>query len=295
MVETKSYRPRFVRSKKQDAPVFRVQERDIEILQLLADYRFLETPQILALTGRGYRNLQRRLQYMFHAGLVDRPPRQQDYLWAPRPMVYALGDKGADLLAERLQVERGKVAWQEKNRQVGLPFVDHTLMTSNFRATLTLATKAARGVELVDWRQGTELTDRVQVDGEWFPIVPDGFFTLKVGDKKSPVRHFFLESDRSTMDHKRFFRKVFGYWQWYKSGGHTQKLGIPHFRVLTLTISEQRRDNLRVLTRGADDRKKGSEMFLFACEKDFSLEDPATILGSIAQCPKDATWHSLIE
>ena len=279
---------RFVRNP--NPKPFRLQTRDIEILTLLAEYRFLTTYQILALQPRGIRNLRRRLQYMFHAGLVDRPTKQHDFLKPPGPMVYALGNKGADVLAETLEVDRGKVNWQTKNREVGLHYIDHTLMVSNFRATLTLALKPLQEANLISWGQGPELKVTALVDGQRVAIVPDGFFTVQ---GKGPL-HYFLEADRSTMTSKRFLRKMRAYWRWWKDGGHQNKFGISRFRVLTLTISEKRKENLRKLATRADDRQQGSPMFLFACEKNFRLEQPEAILQAIWQTPVDDKWHSIL-
>jgi len=56
-------------------------------------------------------------------------------------MVYALGDKGADLLAEKFGIDRGKIKWNEKNKEVKDRHIQHTLMISNFRICLELALK----------------------------------------------------------------------------------------------------------------------------------------------------------
>ena len=269
---------------------FRMQERDIQLLQLLADYRFLDTHQIASLQPRGLRNLRRRLQYLFHAGLVDRPPRQHDFLKPPMPLVYGLANKGADTLAEVLQIDRGKIDWQTKNKEAGLPYIDHTLMIADFRATLTLAMQSLDRSRLLTWKQGPDLKATVKVKGHTMAVVPDGFFAL---ESKGHLQHFFLEADRSTMTTRRFFRKLRAYWLWWRTGGHQRKFGISRFRVLTLTTSEKRKENLRKLARDADDERRGSPMFLFACNKSFSIEDPQTILHPIWQSPGDGGWHSI--
>ena len=71
-----------------------LQPQDMEILAHLAEHRFLDTYQIHALQPRSLRNLRLRLQYLFHDGLVDRPPRQHNMLLPQTPMVYALGKRG---------------------------------------------------------------------------------------------------------------------------------------------------------------------------------------------------------
>jgi hypothetical protein len=261
------------------------------MLRLLADYRFLNTYQILAMQPRGLRNLRRRLQYLFHAGLVDRPPRQHDFLQPPGPVVYGLGNKGAEVLARALDVERCKVDWQTKNRESGLPYIEHTLMISRFRSTLSLALGSIKDANITNWQQGPQLKAEVKVKGQRLAIIPDGFFAIQ---QKGQYHHFFLEADRSTMTTKRYLRKLRAYWLWWKTGGHQRKFNIPRFRVLTLTTSEKRMENLRNLARQADDGKRGSPMFLFACEKSFRIEDPATILNPIWQTPGNEAWHRLV-
>ena len=122
-------------------------------------------------------------------------------------------------------------------------------------------------------------------------VKPDGFFTIQ---HRGQLHHFFLEADRSTMTNTRYFAKLRAYWLWWKQGGHQRTLNIANFRVLTLTISEKRNQNLRALAKQADDRKQGTTMFLFACEKSFSLEDPATILKPVWQTPVGDRWHTIL-
>ena len=73
-----------------------------------------------------------------------------------------------------------------------------------------------------------------------------------------------------------------------------QRFGIQNFRVLTLTISEKRQENLRALARQADDRGQGSPMFLFACDKNFTMEQPLTILTPIWRSPGDDSYQSIL-
>lgn len=97
------------------------------------------------------------------------------------------------------------------------------------------------------------------------------------------------------MTNERFLSKMKSYWQYWKSGKHKTQLGIENFRVLTVTKSEERKENLRRITKEADERKAGSSMFLFASEERFTPEDPLTIFAPIWQSPKDDTWHHVLE
>ena len=71
---------------------------------------------------------------------------------------------------------------------------------------------------------------------------------------------------------------------------------IMNFRVLTITPSEERKQNLcRRVTKGADPRKQGSGMFLFASEKSYSLKEPDEVLAPIWVSPKDEVKQQLLE
>jgi hypothetical protein len=285
-------RLRRYRREKGAFPNFVLQPRDIDILKSLTDYRFLTTPQILALHPGGERNLQRRLQKLFHNGFVHRPPQQLSYVRPQGHMIYALGDRGADLLAEQVGFERGKIDWGTKNREVKERYILHTLMISQVRAVLTLALNNHSQAILSKWLQGAELKDYVEVDGKNIPLVPDAFFTIE--DAQS-MMHFFLEADRSTMTTQRFLRKMKSYWEWWKEGGHSEKYGIKAFRVLTIVKTQKRKESLREIAKKADDSEKGSMMFWFASEEDYTLEKPETLLSFIWQTPKDDAWHSILE
>ena len=89
----------FVR--RRSTPAFKIQAADIQVLRLLQDFRFLDLDQIMALLPRNKRSWQRRLAYMFHAGLTTRPPKQRDYLSPQRSIIYGLGNRGAKLLAQK--------------------------------------------------------------------------------------------------------------------------------------------------------------------------------------------------
>ena len=271
-----------------------VQARDMEIFKNLADYRFLDARQIELLhPGRGGpRYNQRRLQYLFHHGYIDRPPSQLSYYRTRGHLIYALGRKGADAIYAGEPELRGRIDWHKKNAEVKFPFLDHAMMISDFRATLSLALKGNQRAKLASWRQGEDLRDRVRLKDGKVAIVPDAFFTLEEGDD---LMHFFLEADRSTMTLERFLRKISAYWQWWRERGHEKKFSIKSFRVLTITISEERKENLRQISRQADSRGQGSNMFLFSCEKNYSFEKPEAIMRPIWQSSKDESLRHLLE
>jgi len=190
---------KFERSK--TPPKFRIGESELKILQDLADYKFLDTRHIVALNSDlSPRTIKRKLQYLFHAGFIDRPPHQFSRLETSTHFIYALGKKGAKLV---FTDRRAELNWTRKNREVQETSIKHTLMISNFRVVLTLALKKARGVKLIKWQE-EGLRDSVHIKGERIPFTPDGFFTI---EDKDDLVHFFLEADRGTMKGKNFLNK----------------------------------------------------------------------------------------
>lgn len=279
----------------------RLQERDFGIIRLAYEYRFVNSEQIAALVAGSDQVILRRLQKLYHHRYLDRPISQivfSNPLLGPQHMVYGLGDKGADLLSEKLGVDRGKIAWGEKNREVKERYIQHTLMISNFRACLTLALRDSAKASLISWTRenSPRLKDHVYFKQggrkQRLPITPDGFFQIRSAKGNQA---FFLEADRSTMTSSRFLNKMRAYWLWWKQGGHRKRFGIKDFRVLTLTISEQRMENLIRITQEADDRRRGSAMFWFATQGDISLDNPETVLQTIWRTASinDQRRHSL--
>jgi hypothetical protein len=154
-----------------------------------------------------------------------------------------------------------------------------------------LALRKAEESKLAKWR-ADNISDEIYSGEERMPLAPDAFFTL---EDKNDYLHFFLEADRSTMSRDRFLKKMRGYWRWWQEGGHKRKFNINRFRILTITVSEERKENLRKIAKLADERKQGSEMFLFSCEKEYNLEKPESILKPIWQSPRDDKTHHLLE
>lgn len=278
---------KFVRSSTPPKKI-RLQARDIKIMQEIAVHRFLDTKQIMTLFPGAKTNLLRRLQYLFHHGFLDRPIQQQAVYFKPRNhIIYALGNKGADYIFSENPELRGRVNWQTRNRDVKSLHLMHGLMISDFYAVLQ---SVLSGIDatLLSWLQQETIKDYVKVDGKNAPVNPDAFFIINK-EKSNP---FFLEADRSTMTDERFLKKMSAYWQWWKAGGHERKFRIKNFRVLTITKSEARKENLRKITRQADPVGRGSEMFLFACANNYNLDELDSILAPIWQSPKDESRHS---
>jgi len=285
-------RRRLFRRLEDNLPPLELTERDLSMLGYIREYRFLNTAQIAALVGGSYHNVSERLSRLFHHGYLDRPAHQRD-LRADgyRVMIYAIAPKGAAALAR----EAGEVPtisrhMSEDNRTARRFYLAHTLMISQFRVCLELAVRARPDLELALWKVPQRPLARVPIGRERVAVIPDAHFILK--NAEGAYAHFFLEADRGTMSQKRFLAKLQSYWQ-LRSRVYVNDIPSA-FRVLTIAESERRIENLIATAVDADPRRKGSGMFCFATETNYSLEDPDALFRAIWRTPADPLPHSIL-
>ncbi|HZM20682.1 MAG TPA: replication-relaxation family protein [Anaerolineales bacterium] len=310
--------PRFRRARPQDRPAFRLTDRDRDLLKIIYDYRFITAEMLQDLAPavplterqqealaklrqlikerkalaprtdteerpqRTKREILRRLQVLYHAGFVQRKK-----LSDRDPIVYSLGNMGHDELTLFHGIDRQQINWTTKNREAGENYIRHTLMVSRFRHAVALALRDIPGVT-VAWepyfkakvqyedtlRGKTQLVDGV--------VIPDGLFV--VTDRGKSI-HYFLEADRSTMTNARYLTKLKNYFAFYATSVRDNQTPVQRMRVLTLTLSEERKKNLR-LTAQAVHETMAKELFWFACERSY-LGLPEQVVGPIWQTLKD--------
>lgn len=278
-------------------------ERDLAILQHVHRHRFLRSTHLLRLLDGG-QELIRRLCLLYHHQYLDRPREQIDfYSYAgSRPLVYAIGNKGADALNQVAGIPRGKVDWTAKNRSIGTLFLNHSLLVADFMVALEVACRQHPGVRLIGYgeilQQAPETTRRRKNPLAWsvscvhentrlsLGVIPDQFFGLHFTDKPDGANraYFFLEADRATMPIMRtdlkqtsFFRKMIAYNETWRQQLHTSTYGIKNFRVLTLTSSAGRVHHLIAANKKVVGGQ-GSKMFLFTDEVSLQASgDPLTL------------------
>lgn len=264
--------PKYSRAK--TAPVICKFNFYLPLLALVAEYRFLDSFQINALSATSRTNTYLKLQKLFHNGYLERYiVPTTDFILEPRKIIYALNPKGRDLLIESDPQKWQKIFCAQPNRT--MLFIRHELMLTNFRVCLTLALEKHPYAKLTFWKQGSELKRLLQKQqNESFQIVPDAYFILKINTREV---HYFLEADRGTMTLKRFSEKIQKYLKFF----HQNRTNIPRFfRVVTIAQSAKRAENLRLVTITGDTaQKKGSHRFWFGAETNFSLQNSQKTLG----------------
>ena len=287
-------------------------------------------------------HLESRLAKLFHHGHVYR--RRIAY---GGEMIYSLAPGGAERLKETedrrisepidplicLSPENG--SYRVRMKPPALGTVQHELMVSRARGSLTAALRAFEGMSLDDPENpGSTITAPPIVihdvrhdapttwkhDREMVTLRPDLFLILE--DRGKPAAKagsaFFFECDQSTMPLFRWNRnrvvggmalKYVRYVHLYRDRQHVEAYKIPSFKVLTITKSAARAENLRRLVRTetwGNAKRTTSQpnpipedmrgMFLFATEESF--KDQATnILAPIWKSAGDpdqtAKLHAL--
>jgi hypothetical protein len=280
-------RPRFERAK---VAGIKLTPRDLLILRAVQRHRLLRSTHLIALLDGSRQTSLRRLQLLFHHGYLDRPAAQLDwYAQGSEPLVYALGNRGAALLAA--EGERGGALRWDKSRNVSRQFLRHTLAVAEVMVALEIACRNTEGVEFIPPEEilagAPEATQRLRLPFRWqvevserdklhrLGVEPDRVFGLRFEGEPDHRRlaYFFLEADRGTMpvarkglDQTSFRRKLLGYRETWRQGLHRAHLGIPNFRVLTVTTNEERRQHLIAACRSIG---SGRRLFLFAHQESF--------------------------
>jgi DNA-binding Lrp family transcriptional regulator len=271
--------------------------RDLDILRAVHRHRLLRSTHLVALLGSSPQATLRRLQLLFHHGYLDRPVMQLDwYAQGSEPLVYALGNRGAELLEVRGEFRRGGIRWDTKKRNVSRVFLHHTLVVAEVMVAFEIACRNCEGVRFIPPEEvlagAPESTRCLRLPFRWqvefrqggkpshLGVEPDWVFGLRFEGAPENRRHafFFLEADRGTMPVRRkgleqtsFLRKLVCYQETWRQGIYRKHLGIPNFRVLTVTTSRERVEHLVETCLSLPGG--GSRLFLFTDRESLGLRD----------------------
>lgn len=275
-----------------DPPGIRLQTRDVEVVKAVYEYRFLLRDQIVQLLFPSVRTANRRLKLLFQHGylqrlfLSDGTPLGEQRAQA----IYALDEKGANLLAAEYGIDRGEIDWYSHRNQVGEHFIQHHLRINDFRIAITLAAEE-RGDQVLGWipeRKLREDPERVRdpKTDKKHPVIPDAYFVYELGETGLRA-HFFLEIDMATMSNPRFAEKVERYLLYRQGRYFEERYEGRSFRVLVVTTSQRRLRNLKQTTEQAG----GKSTFWFAT---FEGLDSGKILGDIWKMASQTGQYSLL-
>jgi hypothetical protein len=229
-------------------PRFIITERDISLVRAVLEYRFVFTKHILWLQPpkTSSRNIQNRLQLLYHHGYLERVRLEESR--GAENIVYSLTEKGAVLLAEADSVAREEIAWGRYMNKVSPTHIRHLLEINDVLLSFQLVLSEAqtrREIAEFKVKRGEPKKDRLpailrSADGRRVPvaIVPDAFIAIKFDAKNYGV--YFVEVDRATMSTGRWQEKI----QVYREYNHSQhlrdKFKAEWCIVLTVAPSDKR-------------------------------------------------------
>lgn len=236
----------------------RLTERDLQIVQTVYAYRVLTTQQLQALFFPSAHQAYARLSLLYQHGYLDRKFQGAYLDKMNRSVLYVLDKRGAELL----RAERGlDVEWSSHTKQVGLPFLEHTLAINTVRVAIVQACQQNPDFAVLEWRSEGDLKadyDYVSIRSEMgktmsVSVIPDSYFVLQT---PRGIAHFFLEQDMGSMTTKRFKQKILAYQAYYANGLYEKRYQTKSLRVLTITSSQARVDSLLRSTEEAGGKQR---------------------------------------
>ncbi|MGH7089530.1 MAG: replication-relaxation family protein [Stellaceae bacterium] len=250
---------------------FTLTARDEAMILAVARHRCMSSEQIILLLGGGsHQKVLRRLRLLFDAGYLARPSAQKRYFAGATPMVYLVGNRGADLAARKFGLRRAAVDWTAKARTADRGALNHALDTTAFMVAVETACQRAGHLDLIPFDEilatlaprDTRESPRpyhfpVPVRFEGKPaevyVIPDRTFGIR--DRARPAgrnqKYLFLEMDRGTQPVVRrqlaqssILRKLLAYGATHREGVHERVYGLNNFRVLFVTTGRTRIDTM---------------------------------------------------
>jgi hypothetical protein len=167
-------------------------------------------------------------------------------------------------------------------------------MRAEFYTALVGAIRATTGIELQEWRLvSPKARVRFDDEGEQYVVQPDALITLRQDRIRMTMA---LEFDRATMTNKRFGQKMLAYYLLAEKGLHYRLGPFKNFRVMTVTTTTKRMENLMRATRETlrghkklrkgekltrEEAQQGLGLFWFSHQSRIDLDKPLSIFHPI--------------
>jgi hypothetical protein len=215
---------------------FQLVESDLALLKHLYELRLATIDHLASLTGRSYKQTQKRLSKLAEQRYLACLTRR------PQKIIYAIGREGVPLLIEQGYAPRELAATRLRQHELKEFGLRHAVFIADIHVRLLQQTKE-RSLTVTKWVEGSSLWDSVTTSGNiTIPIRPDAWFTI---DNEHGSAHYFLEADRGTMAHSRMREKISGYAAYFQQQRHVKKYdGMKVFRVATITETRGRAKGL---------------------------------------------------
>jgi hypothetical protein len=214
-------------------------------LKAVNDCQALTVSQLITLFWNSPNPAYTRLRQLVKHGYLE-----QHYITqitaapAASPSVYTISKQGGVVLAQRFgytEDELNPISRQIKNWQSYQPIK----ATNDIRTALMRACWENQEYELASWRNEALFRmspDMVYINGKPTPVYPDGFCIVTKGDATT---YNFVEADSGTEGLTQVASQIRIYLEYTKSGLYEQVFGTKFWRVLFVTHSPRRLENIR--------------------------------------------------
>lgn len=243
-----------------------LRDTDHDILRYCHELRFCTIDHLAILTGRHRQALNLRLNQLIAEKYIYR------YRF-PNPNhkhIYSIGSQGYRHLAFNGAIRLEDIPARLRTAELKPLFLDHTLLVTDVHAALILASRNSPK-RLVKWREGKALYESVTFFEEGnkkrLPVCPDAFFQIEENGKQLA---YALEADRGTTTHRTFNDKINAYWRFLEQNRQVNAYGVTWFRVLTVTLTEQRAEGLAEQAVSTLP-KKYAKYFRFSSQKSLTI------------------------
>lgn len=243
--------PRDKRVTQEARPTMVLTARDCQVMKAVNDFRALKATHIQALFFPSLATAQYRLVRLFQHGYLNR-----QYVDVPTgssvntPPLYTLAPRGAQTLTDVYSYEHQDIHVPKK--AFAWNYVAHLLAVNDIRIAVMLAA-AAQAWSIEQWE--AEHVFRAAPDyvtitapngrkGEK-PVLPDGYFRLATPQGRA---HFFLEVDRGREAESAFRPQIEVYEAYTASGQYQARYSQKSLRILVVTTSANRLNNLMKVT-----------------------------------------------
>jgi hypothetical protein len=245
--KTKKRLPRARRVTEDARPPMVLTDRDREIVATVNAYQALLGKQLERLFFTSRSTAQYRLQRLYQHEFLDRHfMTVVSTAPAASPMIYTLGKRGAYLLTQEMGFEPTQL--RRFPKVIKWQFMEHLLAINEVRVAISLACQA-KGFTLEEYVQVTDGKGKMSEK----PVFPDGYFRIKT---PRGTAHCFLEVDRATEQQSKFRPQVEVYEAYVASGQYQARFSPKSMRVLIVTTTSERLQNLKKTVASAGGNEK---------------------------------------
>ncbi|GEM_PF-3327070 len=251
-----------------------ISDRDKSLISAFVDYRILNTEQVFRLFFPSVGRARKRLRQLWQHGYLKRIVRPTRMGEGSSMFLYLPSRRGPRIIFAN--------GTDRKIRMRSSFHMDHALAINTFRICLELATRKSKNLSLDSWKEGRKIGMTATVkDKEGIKkvlIIPDAYFVLK---HEGRTFHYFLEIDCGTTDLKRIILKCRGYLDlWQEKTAHA-KFGMSSFRVLHVTTTDQRLQNMIEQLRKLQSYHDRLDLLLTTSQDLYSLSQPKRVFDPI--------------